>query len=60
MHDRNGPSFGILYGRLDNDNRFIANIPNDKKLMKFMTQNDFMGKSGFVKHHEGINIFSPD
>ena len=60
MHDRNGPSLGILYGRLDNGIRFIANTPNDKELMKIMTQNDFMGKSGFVKHHEGINIFSPD
>ena len=60
MYDRNGPSFCILYGRLNNDSRFIANTPNDKKLLTHMTENDYMGKSGLVKNFNGINIFTPD
>ena len=60
MHDRKGPSFGIVFGRLNNGNRFIANIPEDKSLMNAMVLEDYLGKSGKVKNSKDINIFTPD
>ena len=60
MHDRKGPSFGIVFGRLNNGNRFIANIPEDKSLMNAMVLEDYLGKSGKVKSSQDINIFTPD
>ena len=56
---REGPSFGIVFGRLEDDSRFIANTPNDIDLMLKMTTEDFLGVSGNVKNSEGINIFTP-
>ena len=60
MHDRNGPSFGIIFGRLNNGNRFIANTPDDKSLMNAMVLEDYLGQSGKVKSSQDINIFTPD
>ena len=60
MHDRAGPSFGILFGRLSDGSRFIANTPNDKYLMSVMTSENYLGKSGQVKNIEDINVFTPD
>jgi len=59
IHDREGPSFGIIFGRLEDDSRFIANTPKDIDLMLKMTTEDFLGVSGNVKNSEGINIFTP-
>ena len=59
IHGREGPSFGIVFGRLEDNSRFIANTPNDIDLMLKMTTEDFLGVSGNVKNSEGINIFTP-
>ena len=60
MHDREGPSFGILFGRLSDESRFIANTPDDNALMTKMTSDDYLGASGKVKNIDGFNIFTPD
>ena len=60
MYDRSGPSYGILFGRLDDNSRFIANTIDDKELMLQMTRDDYLGLSGRVKNIDGINIFTPD
>jgi len=60
MHDRKGPSFGILFGRLADRSRFIANTPEDNYLMSKMTSEDYLGASGKVKSVDGLNIFTPD
>ena len=60
MHDRKGPSFGILFGRLSDESRFIANTPDDNALMTKMTSDDYLGASGKVKNIDGFNIFTPD
>ena len=60
MHDRKGPSFGILFGRLEDETRFIGNIVDDQSLMIDMTERDYMQASGRVKCSDGINIFTPD
>lgn len=59
IHDREGPSFGIVFGRLEDDSRFIANTPKDYDLMLKMTSEDFLGVSGKVKSIDGINVFTP-
>ena len=60
MHDRKGPSFGILFGRLTDGSRFIANTPDDKGLLSKMISEDYLGASGKVKSVDGLNIFTPD
>ena len=60
MHDRKGPSFGILFGRLSDGSRFIANTPDDVGLMLSMTLEDYLGVSGKVKCVEGVNVFKPN
>jgi acetyl-CoA C-acetyltransferase len=59
MHDRKGPSFGILFGRLSDGSRFIANTPDDLDLMLEMTSKDYLGAEGKVKGVNGVNIFTP-
>jgi acetyl-CoA C-acetyltransferase len=59
MHDRNGPSYAILFGRLNDGRRFIANAPDDPGLLQEMVDQDLMGKVGRVTHDHGRNIFVP-
>ncbi|MBI07683.1 MAG: acetyl-CoA acetyltransferase [Rhodospirillaceae bacterium] len=60
MHDRKGPSFGILFGRLLDDSRFIANTRSDLGLLADMTVEDYLGAEGKVSNFDGVNIFTPD
>ena len=59
MHDREGPTFGILFGRLSDGSRFIANTPDDSGLMLEMTTQDYLGAAGKVKNVDGVNLFTP-
>ena len=59
MHDRKGPSFSILYGRLDDGRRFIANTPSDPDLLQEMEKTDFLGRKGRVSTSDGVNTFVP-
>ena len=60
MHDRSGPSYAILFGRLDDGSRFIANTPDDAGLLADMTVRDYMGAAGRVTHADERNCFVPD
>ena len=60
MHDRKGPSFGILFGRLEDGSRFIANTPEDLDLLARMVEQDYLGAPGRVKSVDGLNVFTPD
>ncbi len=60
MHDRTGPSFGIMFGRLGNDSRFIAVLPEDRALLSAMTEQDHLGVPGQVRSRDGVNRFVPD
>ena len=60
MHDRKGPSFGILFGRLADGSRFIANPPEDVGLLAQMSAEDYLGATGKVKSADGVNVFTPD
>jgi acetyl-CoA C-acetyltransferase len=59
MHDRKGPSYAILFGRLDNGHRFIANTPPDRSLLQEMVDGDPIGQQGRVAHQDGLNVFTP-
>lgn len=60
MHDRDGPSYAILFGRLADGRRFIANTPQDTTLLQNMVDQEFLGVQGRVVNKEGLNIFTPD
>ena len=60
MHDRKGPSFGILFGRLGDGSRFMANPPDDPALLEKMAAEDYLGAPGKVRSADGINTFTPD
>src|SRR5262245_114563 len=59
MHDRKGPSYAILFGRLGDGHRFIANTPEDAGLLREMVERDMIGAGGRVRHHNGRNLFLP-
>jgi acetyl-CoA C-acetyltransferase len=59
MHDRDGPSYAILFGRLEDGRRFIANTPEDPTLLQNMVDQDFMGAQGKVTNIDGKNVFLP-
>ncbi|MCB1509531.1 MAG: acetyl-CoA acetyltransferase [Hyphomicrobiaceae bacterium] len=59
MHDRKGPSYAILFGRLDDGSRFIANTPDDGNLLADMTARDYIGVKGRVTSADGRNTFTP-
>ncbi len=60
IHDRKGPSYGILFGRLDDGSRFIANPPDDPALLAEMEVKDFLGAKGRVTNAGGLNRFVPN
>ena len=59
LHDRTGPSFGIMFGRLGDDSRFIAALPEDREVLAGMTEEDFLGVRGRVRNRDGVNLFAP-
>jgi acetyl-CoA C-acetyltransferase len=60
MHDREGPSFAILFGRLEDGRRFIANTPDDPGLLADLEKSDALGLHGHVNtNSDGIAIFTP-
>lgn len=60
MHDRKGPSYAILFGRLDDGTRFIANTPDDGNLLADMTARDYIGVKGRVTSADRRNTFVPE
>jgi acetyl-CoA C-acetyltransferase len=59
MHDRKGPTYAIVFGRLGDGRRFIANTPKSPDLLSDMTVNDYIGRQGTVSHADGLNCFTP-
>ncbi len=60
VHERSGPSFAIVVGRLADGSRFMANTPKDAALLRSMTEEDMLGTHGRVHSHDGRNVFVPD
>jgi acetyl-CoA C-acetyltransferase len=58
MHDREGPSSAIIFARLDDGTRFIANTEADPQLWAEMERVDFIGRTGKVRNDGERNYFS--
>jgi acetyl-CoA C-acetyltransferase len=52
------PKFGIVFGRLEDGSRFIANAEPDRELLRWMTEGEMVGRRAKVRHDEetGRNI----
>jgi acetyl-CoA C-acetyltransferase len=62
VYGRDGtPAQGIVIGRLEYGQRFIANTPADESLFETMVSEEFIGAKGAVRHDEssGTNVFAP-
>jgi acetyl-CoA C-acetyltransferase len=59
MYDRKGPTFAIMFGRLRDGSRFIANTPDDPQLLQEMVDHDLVGATGRVANDNGVNRFVP-
>ncbi|HEU5294382.1 MAG TPA: acetyl-CoA acetyltransferase [Burkholderiaceae bacterium] len=61
MHDREGPTYAVLFGRLlASGERFIANTPDDAATLHDLQQREGLGRPGTVSHRDGHNTFVPD
>ncbi len=62
VYGREGvPELGIVIGRLEDGQRFIANVPAEARdLLDAMTQREFVGERGSVRRDAGTgtNVFS--
>lgn len=60
MHDREGkPMSGIVIGRLDDDRRFVSNLPDDVTVLEALTRREGVGARGRVDSSGGFNVFVP-
>ncbi|WP_416897900.1 MAG: acetyl-CoA acetyltransferase [Minwuia sp.] len=59
LHDRQGPAFSIVFGRLGDGRRFIANTEADPELLAEMEKVDYLGRKGRVSTKDGLNTFAP-
>ncbi|GIU68070.1 acetyl-CoA acetyltransferase [Candidatus Phycosocius spiralis] len=60
IHSRDGYRMGIVIGRDEAGSRFVANTPNDDQaIMADLEAQEGIGRTGFVTHEGGRNIFKP-
>jgi acetyl-CoA C-acetyltransferase len=55
--DRRGKRFGIIVGRLDGGERFLAHTPNDDATLDRMMREEMLGRSGEVTTGNPTNLF---
>jgi acetyl-CoA C-acetyltransferase len=61
LHDRDGtPVTGIVIGRLADGQRFLANTPDDRRVLESLTTSEGVGRSGVVSTRDGTNRFDPN
>jgi acetyl-CoA C-acetyltransferase len=60
MYDRDGaPRRGIVVGRLDSGQRFVANTPDDRALLAALAAEELCGVEGRVEVVNGTGKFEP-
>ncbi|MFN8946162.1 MAG: acetyl-CoA acetyltransferase, partial [Alphaproteobacteria bacterium] len=59
MHDRGGPKIGIIVGRLQNGNRFLAHTANDPATLADLMERECLGRKGNVTPGATTNLFVP-
>jgi acetyl-CoA C-acetyltransferase len=57
---RQRPVKGIIIGRTEEGNRFLANTPQDPKIMNSLIEDGTIGRAGRVSSKRGKNTFMPD
>ncbi|HAJ45487.1 MAG TPA: acetyl-CoA acetyltransferase, partial [Alphaproteobacteria bacterium] len=60
VHDRDGPRFGLVIGRLGSGKRFIAHTPAEPSYFARLMDSDCMGLQGQVTPGEKTNTFRFD
>ena len=55
--DRRGKRFGIVVGRLENGDRFLAHTPDDDATLDWMMREEILGKPGTVTSGDVTNLF---
>lgn len=55
--DRNGKRFGIVFGRLESDHRFLAHTPDDEAILDWMMREEMLGRVGDVGPTRTTNLF---
>jgi acetyl-CoA C-acetyltransferase len=60
LYDREGaPARGIVIGRTDQGERFVANTPDDRDTLEQFVSVENVGRSGKVRFRDGANCFEP-
>jgi acetyl-CoA C-acetyltransferase len=60
LYDREGgPRRGIVLGRLDSGERFVANTPQDRALLEAIVARELCGVQGKVECRDGLGCFTP-
>jgi acetyl-CoA C-acetyltransferase len=60
MHGRNGPEYGVVFGRENaSGRRFIANPPSDPAVLMDLQEREGLGRPGTVSSKDGRNTFVP-
>jgi acetyl-CoA C-acetyltransferase len=54
------PETGIVLGRLDSGERFVAHTPHDPTLLEEWMTNEAIGRRGTVRPGPPVNIFTPE
>jgi acetyl-CoA C-acetyltransferase len=60
IHARKKIRMGIILGRLENGNRFVAHLPLDEAELARWEQEELVGKTGTVTAGKPTNLFVPD
>jgi acetyl-CoA C-acetyltransferase len=61
LYDRGGaPRRGIVLGRLESGERFIANTPEDRTLLEALVERELCGSNGKVECQDGVGLFTPE
>ncbi len=53
------PKRGIVIGRLDGGERFLANTPDDRATLESLIEREGVGLPGRVQHADDRNLFTP-
>lgn len=60
LHGRGGPEKGVVVGRLENRERFLAHTPDDPGLWAVMMGEEMVGRTGRVSAREPTHLFLLD
>jgi hypothetical protein len=60
LFERDGtPKRGIVIGRLDGGERFLANTPDDRATLESLVEHEGVGLPGRVQRANDRNVFTP-